>query len=407
MLVRDIYEDLKAILGNKDEDSIFATLTHAIESLSNETEWDPLIGYVDICVGRDRCIALPQNIETPLAVNIGGRPARFRNQWFEFHMNGPGSDCGPCLDWSWDDRGVQPTMFSLQSPSKIIAQIESPEDNGIRLLVQGFGQTADGIRFPIRTRGVAQRLASHLLTATFVQPSALTPVTLNLNTSDSLFIDHELVISSGDTGRDNFYIIQDILSPTQISVVQSQDAPGSNEATGTVFPTTSVLRQRELLNGYQVPTVSGYSLQDADAPYFVEVTAISKPVTAGCVRVVGLDNKSCEGALLAYMWQNETTAAFRRIRVNRDCTWVRMRYRKRNFRITSQDDVINCRSRFALILMAKSVQLLLKNNFDAALAYETKAIAEMSKAQLAETPADPIAIQIDVGVAFTNEGNMQ
>src|SRR5579859_7266684 len=103
LIVADLVPDVKLVLGQCDQATIYRYLTDAIVALAPKFDWDPLVGYMDLCTTTDgRTLTLPPEVDTPLAVNIGGFPVSFRSKWFEFHLNSDGS--GAETDWNWDDR---------------------------------------------------------------------------------------------------------------------------------------------------------------------------------------------------------------------------------------------------------------------------------------------------------------
>lgn len=145
MIVGDIYADSVEVLGRCSQAQIFNRLTEAIALLANKGDWDPLIGYVDICSGTDyRTITLPKDIDTPLAVNIDGRPMFFRNKWFEFHLNGAGSmqETG----WTWDDVGQVPIFQDILQPSTLVAIAQLQNDLGTVIQIFGYDQLGRWIR---------------------------------------------------------------------------------------------------------------------------------------------------------------------------------------------------------------------------------------------------------------------
>lgn len=142
----DVVEDAETILGFKRGDKLFLWLTDAVELLAQKGEVDPLVGYVDLCVDSG-CITLPREVETVLALNIGGHPALGHDQLFSFHLNGPGDFKSRC-DYTWDDSGNHPTYRDLKCPSKIVTFLDSPEDDGKEVRVFGY----DEQNRPLRTK---------------------------------------------------------------------------------------------------------------------------------------------------------------------------------------------------------------------------------------------------------------
>lgn len=163
ILVNDIFTEVQRVLGTCDEPTTFARLTEAQELLANLSPfWDPMVGSMDICTCA-RTLVLPNDVEVPLAINIGGRPADFRNKWFEFHLNGPGSDCCSMgCGWNWADNGETPTFQTIRKPSRIFALSDLDEGASTSIRVFGFdkcekwimttncdGVLVDGFEIPV------------------------------------------------------------------------------------------------------------------------------------------------------------------------------------------------------------------------------------------------------------------
>lgn len=147
MIVQDIYADAADVLATSDQATIFRRLTGAVKVLAQKADWDPLIGFTDICSGTDqRTVTLPPDVETPLAVNIGGQTAYMRNKWAEFHVNGMGS--GSETSWTWDDQGFVPCFQDLMSPSRLVAVAQLQGDLGTPVRVFGL----DELGRPVRTQ---------------------------------------------------------------------------------------------------------------------------------------------------------------------------------------------------------------------------------------------------------------
>lgn len=143
--VSAIFDDARKIFRQCDEPLLFEKISDSIELLANKGEWDPAFGYVDLCV-VDQCVTLPREVDQVLAVNMNGSPALGKNPLFQFHLNGPGSHGRDCN--SWTDVGQFPTYRDLPCPGKLIAFLDSPEDEGKKLQVFGF----DDQNRPLRTK---------------------------------------------------------------------------------------------------------------------------------------------------------------------------------------------------------------------------------------------------------------
>lgn len=158
--VDDVYDEAKKIIGVCDDTKLFRWMGDAVTIISNKADLEGWKGYLDICTrgcncdsgcnrtggcGR-KCLALPREVETVLAVNIGGRPTLGHSQLFSFHLNGPG-DCKADCGWGWQDQGnFNVTYKDLITPSKLIAYTQNPLDNGKQLIVYGYDTAGNVLR---------------------------------------------------------------------------------------------------------------------------------------------------------------------------------------------------------------------------------------------------------------------
>jgi len=138
--VQKIAPDIKRVIGECSDEVVLNRVNAAVDILCAESEYDPTRGFVDICVDSNRCITLPDEVETPLAVNIGGTPALGHNQWFVFHLNGPGIDCKERASFDWFDRGSYPVITDPSEPFRIVAFLETEEDNNVLVRVYGYDE---------------------------------------------------------------------------------------------------------------------------------------------------------------------------------------------------------------------------------------------------------------------------
>lgn len=115
----------------------------------------------------------------------------------------------------------------------------------------------------------------------------------------------------------------------------------------------NVLRRFEngqWVNGYRVPTIYGYAIPDADAPLIARITGVFKDRTAGSVRLSTVDDSGSTGTLLGVYEPDETLPQYRRIKLNRSCSWVRIAYMKTNPVFFSRFDHIELSSRIGFLL---------------------------------------------------------
>lgn len=138
IVVNEIKNDIYEAIGNCEDAYLLRKISSGVELLVNKGPWGSLTAAMDIC--SQRCqITLPDDVDVPLAVNIGGRPADFRNKYFEFHLNGPGTQCcGQTCYRSWTDEGYFPTFRDLESPSRLVAIPSLNDGNAKTMWVYGF-----------------------------------------------------------------------------------------------------------------------------------------------------------------------------------------------------------------------------------------------------------------------------
>ena len=142
--VEHVESDVRKILGACSQIEMFEVISDAVEVLANSGDFDPLIGYADLCVQGD-VVTMPREVYTLLAVNIGGRPTIGRDMIYRFHLNGLG-DCKEPAVWQWEDRGLVPTIAELGSPSKLVAEVALESDANKELWAYGYDQNGDWIR---------------------------------------------------------------------------------------------------------------------------------------------------------------------------------------------------------------------------------------------------------------------
>lgn len=405
MRVNQIFDEAAQIVGTSDKKEVFLQLTNAIDALSFEGDWDSTLGYVDICAAEDKCFALPNDVDTPLAINIGGRPAIFRDSFYEFHLNGPGSDCGGTggiLDWSWIDKGGSPVVQNIINPSQIIAQVYDAQDYGAGVRIYGTEILSDGREVPVYTTGPSKPIPNRYLTATFTIPAIGANVTVNLNSTDSLYVGLMFIVLNQTTGRLNTFTVQRVTNETQLVV--KNDGTG-NESPGIVLGTDSILRYATREEGWLVPTTQCPLVLEG-APYFAKVTAITKPQTVGFIKIVALDTGREEGTLLAFMLPNETESSYRKIQVPKSCQWIRMKYRRVNRPIESCCDEIFTDCKLALLTMLRALRKLKEEDFDGMQKFKLQALDFMQKSEERRHPSEPNTIAVNHDVSFGDSGNM-
>jgi hypothetical protein len=133
------------LLGISDRVQIIDYISRAVEIAAFRANWNPYVSTLDICSDHHGCITLPDFVDVVLAANVGGRPALFRNSWYEYHINGLGSNsgCGGPCGVFWDDRMWSPVFQQPKEWSLLAALCEDPTDgDGTKELIVR-GETVD------------------------------------------------------------------------------------------------------------------------------------------------------------------------------------------------------------------------------------------------------------------------
>lgn len=128
-----------AILGISDRAKIIDFIKRGVELAAFKANWNPWLATMDVCSDACGIVTLPSIVGTVLQVNVGGYPTVFRNDWFDFHINGPGdSTCGTCCGFS-TDAGWSPIFQDLREWSVLGAICEDTIDgNGsLEMIVEG------------------------------------------------------------------------------------------------------------------------------------------------------------------------------------------------------------------------------------------------------------------------------
>jgi hypothetical protein len=162
--VDDIFDEGKKIIGTCDDTKFFRWCGDVVSMISSKGDFEGWKGWLDICTrgcghcdgGRphehrhcgNRCITLPREVETVLAVNIQGHPSLGFGTLFNFHLNGPGDRPGrTACEWSWQDGGDwHATYRDLITPAKLVAYLQNSADNGKALIVYGFDDRGQVLR---------------------------------------------------------------------------------------------------------------------------------------------------------------------------------------------------------------------------------------------------------------------
>ena len=306
------------VLGISDRDTIISYIHRAIERATWKANFNPYLGTMDICSDACGHVTLPSEVGVILACNVGGFPAYFRNSWFEYHINGPGSfkggfansPIGPMCGYTWDEGILTPSFQELDSWSYLAAIVEDATDGNGSLQLQVMGDTMD----------------------------------------------------------------------------QSY-----NDKTAITIPTTGPSQP-----GVMVPLLSGWAATDPNATQFKKITRVIKPVTRGYVKLMAFPSiNGVNGKVIGYYAPNETMPLYRRIRVNAQCEWVRIKYRRSEINFVNDTDIIPLPSMDALINLLKAVRKSDKDDPDGSEKYTAMAVNLLLERDLIENGPNRFSIQVD------------
>lgn len=133
MYVSDFYDSAKTALETCDEAETFRGLTDAVRLLADQGIADVNLGELEMCVCNG-CITLPRDVGTVLGIDVCGYPTLVQDQFFKFHINGPGTrgagHCGVITEM-----GQVCTFKDPAEPAYLIAEVTSAADNNKKLRV--------------------------------------------------------------------------------------------------------------------------------------------------------------------------------------------------------------------------------------------------------------------------------
>ncbi len=197
---------------------------------------------------------------------------------------------------------------------------------------------------------------------------------------------------------------RDLITPSKlVAHVQNAEDNGAELVVQGYDVNGQVLRRFEngvYKNGYRVPTIYGLAVPDVDAPVIARVTSVFKARTAGSIRLSTVDNSGLTGVLLGIYEPDETTPQYRRIKINRSASWVRVAYMKKDPTFHSRYDHVPLSSRLALLLALEARKAYSARDLPVAHAFEADAARLELEAQNKREPnttLNPIVVHDGMG----------
>lgn len=194
-------------------------------------------------------------------------------------------------------------------------------------------------------------------------------------------------------------VYQDIVTPSKLVAYVEKESDNGAELIVFGYDSAGNPLRRELpdgtwVDGYQVPTIYGYAVPDDTAPTVARIDRVFKARTNGMIRLSTIDNDDSSGILLAVYEPDETHPNYRRIKLNRQCGWVRIAFRRASPIFRSRYDHVPLKSRLGFLLAVRAVKKYSEGSIAEAHAFEADAARLELEAQNASEPVTYTPIQV-------------
>ena len=175
-------------------------------------------------------------------------------------------------------------------------------------------------------------------------------------------------------------------------IVEGETMDGNlNQKMALTIPTTGASTP-----GVRLKLLNGYAATDPAVTYFKKITAVTKPVTRGYVKLLAFQPEQFSSAVqIGYYAPNETNPRYRRISIGQPCKCVRVRYRKSDMALVNDYDRVPLPSFQATLDLIKSIRYRETGNLDLAEIHETKAVQLMNEVQSIEDGPGFAPLQFD------------
>lgn len=326
------------VLGISDRDRVIEYVTRAVELGANKANFNPTLGELQIRTDACGYATLPYFVGTVLACNVNGQPTLMRNNWFQYHENGPGEQDGnsqwSVSGWSgagnWgngyggtqvmgpgnyvDDKDWSPVFDDLTGWSALAALTENPLDG-------------DGTRY--------------------------------------LIVEGETQNAQGD--------------PKEALTTSGPYAPGV---------------------GVRIPLLANLGTTDPAATLFRRITrvTIGGPPRRDYVKLLAFRPQQSQlASVVGYYAAHEISPRYRRIRVSSPCARVKIKYRVSDTRLQFDYQRVPLGSFNAALELVKSIWASDNGKPDVAAAYEAAGTRHLIENQMIEDGPNQAVIQVDPG----------
>jgi hypothetical protein len=193
--------------------------------------------------------------------------------------------------------------------------------------------------------------------------------------------------------------VRDIATPSKlVAWVEHEEDAGSEIRVFGFNEQQTPVRSSEngvWSDGYRVPTVYGWALPDENAPTFSRITRVVKAVTTGPVRLATFDLGSTTGTVLGVYAHDETVPTYRRIKLSKDCGWVRIMFRRRLISLGAQTDLVPVPSRIGFLMMLRALKAYDEGDIALGTSYEATARRYTVEAQTSHAPQGVMPVQVN------------
>jgi len=191
---------------------------------------------------------------------------------------------------------------------------------------------------------------------------------------------------------------RDIVTPSKLVAYLTSSADNGKKLIVFGYDNAGNRLRRQVsgqwLDGFLVPTLFGYAIPASTDPVVARITGIEKDITDGPVRLSTIDDSGTTGVLLGVYEPDETTPQYRRIKLHRNCGWIRIQYRKSNRSITSRFDHVPLHSRIGLICAIRAVKAYNDGMLGDATGYEATAARMELEVQMKLEPPTFMPAQV-------------
>jgi hypothetical protein len=144
--------------------------------------------------------------------------------------------------------------------------------------------------------------------------------------------------------------------------------------------------------------------------HFAQVTRLSKAETQMPIVLYGFTGTSNVNPVLLGIYEaDEPEPMYTRIKIPKWVSWIRMRYRLNTLNINKMTDVLNLKSRTALVTAMRALKALADGDVEKANALEAKAVQMISEEEMSRNPGQTFDLQYDTGTCWADplQGRVQ